>query len=218
MKATTLSVQTREGTGSSSVRKLRAQGMLPGIIYGKGIDTQQLAVPRYDFIRLLHAHGTHALVSLKIAGGGDYLALIKEVAIDPVRLEALHVDFHRVEENKPVHTEVEVTIVGDAPGVKTGGVLDLHTRSLSIEALPRSIPEAIEFDVSSLELGDVARVGDIQAPEGVTILTDAEETLVTVVTPRAEEPLTTVAAEGEEAGDEAAAGETAGGEAEDGAA
>lgn len=201
MKAVSLPAARRDF--SIEARHLRANGHLPGVIYGKGIESQKVSVPRPEFIRLLHSHGTHALVTLKIEGGNDYLALVKEVQIDPVRQLALHVDFLRVQEDKPVHTEVVLQIVGEAAGVKLGGILEEHTRSISIEVLPMAIPESITFDVSGLEIGSVTRVSDLVAPEGVTILTDPEEILVAVSAPRTEEE--PVAAEGEEA--EAAEGE-----------
>ncbi|HVL82118.1 MAG TPA: 50S ribosomal protein L25 [Actinomycetota bacterium] len=207
MKAIELTVAPRDGSGKGAARKLRTTGQLPGVLYGPGIETQSLAVPRHEFVRLLKHHGSHALVALKVDGGNEYLAIVKDVQVDPVRWEALHVDFVRVQEDKPVTTEVQVVLVGEPAGVKMGGVLDQLTRSVTIEALPRSIPSEIEYDVSELGLGDVIRVGDLQAPQGVTIATDPEETLASVAQPRVELESTADAGEGE------AAGEGAGGEA-----
>jgi large subunit ribosomal protein L25 len=194
-KAVVLEVEPRSERGKSEIRKLRAAGRLPAVIYGTGIEPQALTVPHHDFIRLLHAHGMHALVQVKLADGKEYLALVKEVQVDAVRQEALHVDFHRVEEDKPVHTEATVTLVGTPAGVKTGGILEVQTRNVAIQALPLAIPETIEFDVSALEIGTVARVGDLTPPEGVTILTDPDETLCSVVAPRVEEAATAISAE-----------------------
>jgi len=182
-----LNVQPREGRGRSDVRKLRAEGLLPGVIYGAGIEALALSVPRGDLLRVLHAHGAHPLVTVKVEGGRDYLALIKDLQIDPVRQLALHVDFHRVQEDKAVQTEVEVRLEGTPAGVKLGGILETLIRTVAVEALPRDLPEHIVFDVSSLDVGDVARVADLRAPSGVTILTDAEQTLASVVAPRVEE-------------------------------
>jgi large subunit ribosomal protein L25 len=192
-----LNVQPREGRGRSEVRKLRAEGLLPGVIYGAGIEALALSVPRGDLLRVLHAHGAHPLVTVKVEGGRDYLALIKDLQIDPVRQLALHVDFHRVQEDKPVQTEVEVTLEGTPAGVKLGGILETLIRTVAVEALPRDLPEHIVFDVSSLDVGDVARVADLRAPSGVTILTDAEQTLASVVAPRVEEEVALSAEEAE---------------------
>jgi large subunit ribosomal protein L25 len=192
-----LTVQAREGRGRSDVRKLRAEGLLPGVIYGAGIEPVALSVPRSELLRVLHAHGAHPLVTVKVDGGPDapsgarpieYLALIKDLQIDHVKQTALHVDFHRVQEDKPVQTEVEVHLEGTPEGVKTGGILDVTTRLVAIEALPRELPEAIYLDVSAMQLGDVRRVSDLTPPPGVTILTDPDETLASVVAPRVEVP------------------------------
>lgn len=182
-----LTVEPREGRGRSDVRKLRAGGLLPGIIYGAGIEPVALSVPRSELLRVLHQHGAHPLVTIKVNGGKEYLALVKGLQIDHVRQTALHVDFHRVQEDKPVQTEVEVALVGTPAGVKTGGILETIVRTVAIEALPRALPEHIEVDVSDLDIGSAVRVGDLVAPPGVTILSDPEQTLATVVAPKVEE-------------------------------
>lgn len=182
-----LTVEPRAERGRSDVRKLRADGLLPGVIYGAGIEAAALSVPRSELLRVLHQHGAHPLVTVKVNGGREYLALIKDLQVDPVRQEALHVDFHRVQEDKPVQTEVEVSIVGTPVGVKAGGILDVIVRTVAIEALPRDLPESIEFDASEMDMGSTARVGELTAPRGVTILSDPEQTLATVVAPKVEE-------------------------------
>lgn len=192
-----LSAQVREGRGRSDVRKLRADGLLPGVIYGAGIEPVALSVPRSDLLKVLHAHGAHPLVTVKVEGGRDYLALVKDLQIDAVKQVALHVDFHRVQEDKPVQTEVEVVLVGTPAGVKTGGILEVQQRTVAVEALPRALPEHLEFDVSEMDVGSSVRVGEIAAPEGVTILTDPEQTLCSVVAPRVEEEVSLSAEEAE---------------------
>lgn len=177
------------------VRKLRAEGLLPGVIYGTGIEPVALAVPRSELLKTLHAHGAHPLVTIKIETKDkesedpptEYLALVKDLQIDHVKQVALHVDFHRVQADKPVQTEVEVRLFGEPAGVKLGGILDITTRMVTVEALPRDLPESIELDVSFMELGDVVRVSDLAVPAGVTILTDPEESLASVVAPRVEQ-------------------------------
>src|SRR5947207_10041150 len=148
-----LTVEPRAERGRSDVRKLRAGGLLPGVIYGAGIDAVALSVPRSELLRVLHQHGAHPLVTVKVNGGREYLALIKDLQVDAVKQEALHVDFHRVQEDKPVQTDVEVTIIGTPAGVRAGGILDVIVRTVAIEALPRDLPESIEFDASAMEMG-----------------------------------------------------------------
>jgi large subunit ribosomal protein L25 len=182
-----LSVQVRSQRGRSDVRKLRADGLLPGVIYGPGIDPVALSVPRSELLRVLHAHGAHPLVTVKVEGGRDYLALVKDLQIDPVKQLALHVDFHRVQEDKPVQTEVEIVLAGTPEGVKLGGILEQMSRMVAIEALPRDLPESIEFDVSRMVIGDTIRFGDLRPPTGVTVLSDVEQAVASVVAPRVEE-------------------------------
>lgn len=206
-----LHAEPRAGAGRAELRRLRESGRLPAVIYGTGIEPRSLAVDRHDFIRTLTAHGAHALVTLKV-GDEEYLALVKDVQVDAVRQLALHVDFHRVEANTPVHTEVELHLVGEPVGAKVGGgVLEPLLRMVAIEALPRNIPELLEFDVSQLGVGAVARVADIVVPAGVTILTDPDETVATVSAPRVE----VAAAPTAEAAAEAAAAPEAAAEAEE---
>lgn len=192
-----LNVEARDGRGRKDAVRLRNGGFLPGVIYGAGIEPVALKVPRMELLKTLHAHGAHPLVTVKVEGGQDYLALVKDLQVDPVRQFALHVDFHRVEEGKPVQTEVEILFDGTPAGVKTGGILDVITRIVAIEALPRALPESITFDVAAMEMGDVARVSDLTPPEGVTILNDPEDTLCSVVAPRVEEEVQLSAEESE---------------------
>src|SRR5437764_3838583 len=165
-----LTVQARDERGRSEAARLRAGGLLPGVIYGTGIDPVALAVPRSELLRVLHAHGAHPLVTVKVNGGREYLALIKDLQIDAVKQLALHVDFHRVQEDVAVQTEVEVVLEGTPEGVKLGGVLEQIVRTIAIEALPRSLPEHVAFDVSNLVIGDTVRIGDLKVPDGVTVL------------------------------------------------
>ena len=181
-----LTAESRVVTGRSAVRKLRATGALPGVIYGPEITPRSLTVDSHELLRTLHQHGAHPLVTVKL-DGDEFLALVKEVQIDPVRQQALHVDFHHVDPNKTVQTEVQLRIVGEPAGVKMGGVLETLLRTVAIEALPLELPEAIEFDSSAMAVGDVARVGDLTVPPGVRILDDPDETVATVALPRVEE-------------------------------
>ncbi len=182
-----LTVQSRSERGRSDVRKLRADGLLPGVIYGPGIEPVALSVPRQELLRVLHAHGAHPLVTVKVEGGKEYLALVKDLQIDAVRQLALHVDFHRVQEDKPVQTEVEIVLEGLPEGVKLGGILEQMNRMVAIEALPRDLPESITYDVSAMVVGDTVRYGDLAPPTGVTILSDEEQAVASVVAPRVEE-------------------------------
>ena len=125
-----LTVQRREGRGRSDVRKLRADGLLPGVIYGPGIEPVALSVPRSDLLKVLHAHGAHPLVTVKVDGGEEYLALVKDLQIDAVRQLALHVDFHRVRgEQAGADRGRGPPRSASPPASRLGGILDVTTRT-----------------------------------------------------------------------------------------
>jgi large subunit ribosomal protein L25 len=202
--------EPRPDRGKSAARKLRATGRLPAVIYGTGIDSIAIALNTSELVKALHEHGAHPLVTVKV-GSDEHLALVKEIQVDALSQTALHADFLRVQANVAVHTEAALHLVGTPEGVKLGGILETLLHTLAIEALPRSIPESIEHDVSALVIGDVVRVSEIKAPAGVTILTDPEETVATVSAPRVEVEEAPAAEEAEE-GAEAAEGEAEAGE------
>ena len=224
-----LQVQTRESQGSRYTRRLRREGVVPGIVYGTGGDSQAFQTDARELQRLLSSGA--AVFDLQLDGKGIPV-IVKDQQLHPVRGEVMHIDMLRVNLNEAIQTTVLVEVHGseEAPGVKEGGVLEQVTRELNIEALPGDIPEKIDVDVSDLEAAGTRTLADVSAPDGVTFLDDPEETVIATITiptevpeePEIEEETELVAegeaAEGEEAeaaaegatGDEAA--ESAGGE------
>ncbi len=214
-----LEVQARESVGSGDARRLRSQGLIPGVLYGSGKDAQSFCVGERDLRRAITGeHGMHAILDVVVAGDGDKArhAVLKEYQLHPTKNRLLHVDLHEVRLDRPIQASVVVELVGESEGAKVGGVLSQTQREVTVEALPMSIPDHLEIDISALQIGDSLRVSDLSAPEGVTVLDDPEAVLVTVYQPRVEEEPETVPAdevEGEEGaepaeGDEAEAGET----------
>jgi large subunit ribosomal protein L25 len=168
-------------------------GKLPAILYGVGHEPQAIAIDKHDFQRLLVAHGGGStLVHVKVGGAKPVNAIIKEIAHDPVKGTVLHVDFWAVRMNQKVSTSVPLRFVGDAAGVKAGGVLTHNFTEVNIEALPGDLPEAIEADISALEVGDSLTIADVVPPHGVVITSPADEVVCSVIVP-------TVAPEEEEA-------------------
>jgi large subunit ribosomal protein L25 len=209
-------VQNRAVLGSAESRRLRRQGLIPGVLYGREKPVA-ISIPERDLRTALTGHGgTHAVLDVVVDSGKTHSSVLKEYQQDPVRGYITHVDLQEVRLDQPIQASVSLVLIGEPAGVKEGGVLNQVTTSVNIEALPLEIPEHLELDVSDLGIGDSARLAQVKAPDGVTILDDLEETVIaTVAQPRAEEePETTEAAEGEEAadGEEAAEGETAEGE------
>jgi large subunit ribosomal protein L25 len=182
-----LEVQPRESKGSRSTRRLRREGVVPGIVYGTGGDCQSFQVNGLELSRLLSSGA--AVFDLQFDGEGIPV-IVKDQQLHPVRGEVLHIDMLRVNLNEAIQTTVLVELhnAEEAPGVREGGVLEQVTRELNIEALPGDIPEKIDVDVSGLEAAATMPLGAIDAPEGVKFLDDPEETILATITIPTEEP------------------------------
>jgi large subunit ribosomal protein L25 len=197
-----LKADPREGTGKGVARKLRANGQVPAILYGHGMDPVSVSVNSRELYHVLHTGaGANVLVDLHV-GSKKHLVLAREIQRDHIRGELVHVDFLAIRRDEKIHVDVPISIVGESPGVKQGGVVEHHLWEISAECLPGDVPEAIEVDISRLEIGDSFRVQDLPALGGLTILTPVEETILSVVTPQVLEVEEAVAegevAEGEE--------------------
>ena len=212
---TSLSLSARAPEGSRSARRLRREGLVPGVIYGEGGDPQHFAVDA-RILRNTLAH-SGAILEISIDGGKGEPVLVKDLQRHPVRGDAVHVDLLRVNMSETIHTTVVLELTGadEAPGVVEGGVLNQESRELNIEALPGDIPDSIVFDVSGMEMNATVLLSALTAPDGVTLLDDPEETVLATITPPSQEPVeeeieTEVALVGEDG--EAAEGEESAGE------
>jgi large subunit ribosomal protein L25 len=197
-KQVKLSATRRTGTGRSAVRKIKAQGAVPAVIYGGKTKAEALQIPKRDIALMLsHASGENILVELAIDGEqAGRLALVKEVQHAPIGGDILHVDFHAVSMDEMIEAEVPLVPTGIAEGVKTfGGLLDQNLRSLEIECLPRDLPDLITVDVSALNIGDSIHVRELPLPQGVTTRVSADLTVFSVVAPTVEEEPVAAAAE-----------------------
>jgi large subunit ribosomal protein L25 len=198
---TKLTVSQRERLGSPETRRLRKQGLVPGVLYGRG-EPVAICVEERELRRALTgAGGLHSILDVEIDGTGkSHASILKDYQVDKVRGFITHVDLHEVRLDQPIHAAVTVQLHGgdDAPGVREGGVLSQPLRELSVEALPLEVPEHIDLDVSNMEIGGTLRVADIEIPEGVTLLDDPETVLATVTAPT-REVAPEEALEGEEA-------------------
>jgi large subunit ribosomal protein L25 len=209
-----LAAENRADKGKGAARRLRAAGRVPAVLYGHGTKPRPLSVDAREFGHALRTDaGTNVLLELEV-GRTRHLALAKEIQRHPVKGTLTHVDFIVVRRGEKVQVTVPVHLVGEAPGVREGGIADQDLYQVRIEAEVTAVPDAVAADVSGLRIGDVLRVGDLKAPEGATILDDLEASVVSVVPPTVEP----VAEEAEEAEAEAAAeGEAPAAEAEGGA-
>jgi large subunit ribosomal protein L25 len=207
-----LEAEKRDGTGKGVARKLRAQGQVPAVLYGHGMAPVSVSVDAKDLGHALHTDaGANVLVDLHV-GSDKHLVLAREIQRNHLRGDFLHVDFLVIRRDEKITVQIPINVEGESPGVKQGGVVEHHLWEISAESLPGDVPQSVEVDISKLEIGDSFRVGDLVTLPGVTILTPAEETILSVVTPQVLE-VEEVAAEGAEVAEgEVAAAEGEGGE------
>jgi large subunit ribosomal protein L25 len=211
-----LQATKREAAGKGGARKTRAAGRVPGVLYGHGMDPVAVDVDARELFHILHTDaGSNVLIDLRV-GADRHLTMPREIQRDHIRGQFLHVDFLAVRRDQKIAVEVPVELAGESHGVKEGGVIEHHLWEVRVECLPTDVPDRIEIDISHLGIGDVLRVSDLTPPKDVTILSEAEETIVSVVPPpilRVEEEEEAEAAEAAEAEAEGATAGEAEGEA-----
>jgi len=207
MKSVPLKAYPRTLSRRGGVKRLRAAGRVPAIIYGRQAKPQNLEVNAKELEELLHHSASeNVLVDLSVESDArpKRLALVQEIQHHPLEGDMLHVDFHEVAENEKVVVHVPLETTGEAAGVKTGGgVLEHVLFKLKVRSLPKDLPEQIVVDVGHLELGKAIHLGEIKAPAGVEILGDKNIPVVAVALPRSEEEeaAATATAEAVAAGD-----------------
>jgi len=214
MSETALVVESRANTGKGAVRKLRAAGRIPAILYGQGKESVPLTLDPRALEKVLKTGGANALLDLTVEGRTDLgspVALVKELQRHPIRGTILHADLYAVDLTKTVEVEVPIHLLGKAKGIDFGGILEHSLREVALECLPRSIPAAIEVDVSNMEIGDVIHVRDLVLPTGVSLVTDPDLGVVHVALPAAEETPVAAAPEAAAATAEGAAAAPAAG-------
>jgi large subunit ribosomal protein L25 len=179
-----LQVRERERRGSADARRLRKQGFIPGVLYGKGKESHAIYVPERELRRVLTgAGGLHAILDVVLEGqSATHASILKDYQQDPIRGHISHIDLHEVRLDQPIQASVTVQLVGEPAGAKEGGVLSQVQREINVEALPMEIPEHVDLDVSGMAIGDTLRLADLAPIEGVTYLDNPEETVLATVT------------------------------------
>ena len=192
METVEITVQRRTGSGKGAARKLRSAGKVPAILYGPKRTTTAIAVEGAELgRRLAHLEGAH-LVRLVDAARADAdinerMVLVRELQRHPVTGTPLHADFYEVDLTERLTVSVMLRFVGKAAGVVAGGILQPILRDIEVECLPTEIPDHFEIDVSPLGVHDAVHLGDITLPEGVSIVGDPAQSVVTVLPPTVEE-------------------------------
>ncbi|HEY7204791.1 MAG TPA: 50S ribosomal protein L25 [Methylomirabilota bacterium] len=205
MELRELTIKKRDGVGKGPAKRLRRSGLVPATLYG-GASPVNIAVPPKDILRLTHGHeGSTQLFRVLFEGTKDgKMAIIRDMQFDPVSESLIHVDLQEVAMDRAIQVSVAIHHVGEAIGVKDSqGILEMVLREVRVSCLPSSIPQFLEADVTRLNIHDVLTVKDLRVPEGVRILNDPNQAVVTVAPPAAEE----VAAPTVEVATEAAAAE-----------
>ena len=182
-----LEAREREGRGKNDARRLRAQGMVPAVLYGDGggAGSTVLAVPAKVVDYTLQHVGDNALYDLKLGDQDDATVRVVDVQRNPVSGRLVHVDLAPVNMRERIVVTVPLTVAGadDSPGVTEGGVLDQVAYEVEVESLPGDIPQGLTLDVSGLQIGDNLTLADVELPEGVELISDPEEVAATVTPP-----------------------------------
>jgi large subunit ribosomal protein L25 len=203
METVTLKASLRTDHGKGAARRLRSEGRIPSVAYGKTskgeeADTLPIAIEA-DALRdiLLSDRGRNTIISLEVDDDKKVEVMLKEFEVHPVTRKLLHADFQRIDPSRPVVVEVPFVTVGKSKGEGEGGTLLVNVRSLKVRCLPTNIPNAIEHDVTSLKVNEEVKVKELTLPERVEVLLSPERKLVIVAPPRVAAEATTAAAEAE---------------------
>lgn len=183
METLRLNVEPRQGTGKERAGRMRRGGKVPGVFYGPGQSAASLCVEAREFhFKLENAEGSHLIqFSSPAPELHEKMALLKEVQRHPVTSAPLHLDFYEVDVTKPLQVTVPLHFTGKAEGVTAGGILQSMAREITVECLPRDIPEFLQVDVSALKMHESIRIGEILLPAGVKAIYDTDTAVVSVV-------------------------------------
>jgi large subunit ribosomal protein L25 len=198
-------VHKRDVTGTRASKRLRKEGLIPGVIYGHGHDAVLFAVaPHALRDALTTPAGTHAILNVTFEDQKrSHKAIVKDMTLDSVKSTVIHVDLQEIRLDETIETTVAVHFDGEAVGVKSGGMLDESTREVTVKGVVTAIPEHLVLDISEMDMNDTLKVSDLVVPEGIEIVNDPDEVLCSVLPPRKVEEEEGV--EGEEAAEGGAA-------------
>lgn len=188
--ASVLTANERTDFKRSTIRKLRKDGEVPAIVYGKDKESTPIYINGADFLKTMRDVGRHGILTLDINGKKEQV-ILSSYQEDPIKKEILHADFFVVDKDTKVQAEVRINLVGEPLGVKDGGVLQQAMHDLSITAIATDIPPSIDIDVTHLQVGDTITVGDIKGTISADILHDDEQVIASILPPKQEEEINT---------------------------
>ena len=180
-----LETELRADSGKGVARKLRAAGRVPAVFYGHDQEATPLSVDAREMIHVLRSSGGSNVLLDLMVDGTAHLAMPREIQRDHIHNKLIHIDFLAVSRTETITVDVPVIEFGEAAGVKEGGVVEHHLRDLHVECLPQDVPERLEVDITALNIGDMIHVRDVPVPAGVTVLTNPDDAVLSVITPAA---------------------------------
>lgn len=188
--STVLQAKERKEFRNSNLTQLRNEGNIPGVVYGNKIESKAIYLNGPDFIKTIRETGRNAVFSLDVEGT-KHDVVLSDYQADPLKNEITHLDFRAVDMSQEITAEVRIELVGDAAGVKDGGVLQQPVHELSVSAKPNDIPQSIEVNIADLQVGESITAADIKAGRGFAINTDDETVIASILAPRQEEEIST---------------------------
>ncbi|HLO27312.1 MAG TPA: 50S ribosomal protein L25 [Geobacteraceae bacterium] len=183
MEQIILNVELREKTGKGVCRQLRSKNLIPGVVYGKGMESVPVTVnPKELGAAIAGQGGQNNLITLKGGGALDgSVIIVADLLKDPIKGFLRHADFHKIDLTQKVRVEVAINLVGNSIGVKEGGLLDFAMHAVEVECLPNLIPGHLDVDVTDLTIGHSIHVGDLKLPVGVKVLADSRASIVSIL-------------------------------------
>jgi large subunit ribosomal protein L25 len=195
----TIKCETRDIFGKNASRRLRREGKIPAVLYGRNEPSTHLTLQKKDIFGILRSESGENTIFKAAIDTGSKNTMIKELQLDPVTDEILHIDLIQIAMDKAIRVSVPVVVTGESVGVKTeGGFVDLITREIEVECLPGVIPEHIEVDISELHLHQSVRIEEMTFPDGVEAVSDPQTLVVLIEAPTKEEEVVPEAEEEEE--------------------
>ena len=176
----TINAQVREKVCSGENRRLRRNGFIPAVVYGKGMDPIPIAVKKNEFKGVLNRYGRSAIYNLNITGKEPYTVIIKEIQNQPMTADVLHADFQRISLTEKIRIEVPIKVIGREVVESKRLLIIQQLDDLTIRCLPTEVPKSIDVDVTKMEDGDVITIADIKVPDGVEVEDDPEQIVVTI--------------------------------------
>lgn len=195
----TIKCERRDAFGKNASRRLRREGKIPAVLYGRNEPSMHLVLEKKDVFGILRSESGENTIFKALFDSDSTDTMIKELQIDPVSAEILHIDLIQIAMDKAVRVSVPIVVAGEAVGVKAeGGFVDLITREVEVECLPGDIPEYIEVDISDLHLHQSIKIEEMSFPQGVEIISDPQTLVVLIEAPAKEEEIVPEVEEEEE--------------------